>query len=899
VVTTTADGGPGSLRDALNQVNADTSHALYASPSNPSVDEIDFAVTASSDTGGGFNAGNGVATITPQSPLPFITNAVTLDGWTQPTFAGTPRIELNGSQAGTASGLEIDSTNDTMSVTIRGLDINSFSNSGLLLYNRYTNSGNDVVEGCYLGTDVSGTARMPNGAGIGISTSGNRIGTNGNGVNDTAEDNLISGNNTFGMNLGGPGATGNVIAGNHIGTDVTGTQALPNAGGGIQVIGGASNNTIGTSGHDTDNAGERNLISGNNLNFTNGILINPGCSNNVIAGNYIGTDVTGTSRLSNGAEGIRLNGDHSFIGTDANGVASAGTRNVISGNGSIGVDIGVASAYDNIVAGNYIGTEATGTAALGNENGVEIFGGATNNTVGGTTAAARNIIAGNGNNNGPVQVGLGQGSSGNVVEGNYIGTDVNGVALGGATGVFIQDTSNNTIGGAVPGAGNLIAGTGGLGGVVPVQDNGFTTSGDSILGNSIHDNAFGGINLSGGANNNQAAPVLTAARSGLGITVVTGTVTSVPSATVRVEFFANAPGDAEGRTLLGSQSVTTDAAGNGSFTAVPSAAAPAGQNLVTATVTDPSGDTSTFSASVLAAALPPASLSGVVWEDFNNDGQVDFGESGISGVTVTLTGTDFLGRAVNQSQTTDSDGAYVFANLLPGNYYLTETAPTGYTQGIDSVGTAGGSVSATDQFSVALGLGVNGLNYNYGEQPPAGGKVHEGQTAGIGFWNNKNGQALIKSLNGSTSTQLGNWLAATLPNTFGAKAGSNNLTGKSNAFVLALFQQDFVMKGVKLDAQVLATALAVYATNSTLDPTKVAACYGFTVSGDGAGTATFSVGCNGDAFGVANNTRMTLIDLLLATDAQAVNGVLYNGNKDKRSDANAVFSAVNEAGSDD
>jgi hypothetical protein len=101
---------------------------------------------------------------------------------------------------------------------------------------------------------------------------------------------------------------------------------------------------------------------------------------------------------------------------------------------------------------------------------------------------------------------------------------------------------------------------------------------------------------------------------------------------------------------------------------------------------------------------------------------------------------------------------------------------------------------------------------------------------------------------------------------------------------------------VKLDAQVLATALSVYVTNATLDSTQVAAQYGFTVSGDGVGTATVNVGSNGDAFGVANNTVMTVLDLLLATDAQAVNGVLYNGNTTKRNHANNVYSAVNQAG---
>jgi hypothetical protein len=298
---------------------------------------------------------------------------------------------------------------------------------------------------------------------------------------------------------------------------------------------------------------------------------------------------------------------------------------------------------------------------------------------------------------------------------------------------------------------------------------------------------------------------------------------------------------------------------------------------------------------------PPASLSGTVFEDFNNDGEVDFGERGIPGGSIHLTGTDDLGNAVAQCMETDADGAYYFLNLRPGNYYLTETQPSGYTQGINTVGTAGGSLVATDQFFVALGSGVNGLNYNYGERPPAGDSIQHGQTATIGFWNNKNGQNLIKALPVVTNadgsvTSVANWLAVTLPNIFGASAGANNLAGKSNASVAALFQSDFILKGVKLDAQVLATALSVYVTNVTLDSTQVAAQYGFTVSGDGVGTAAVNVGSNGDAFGVADNTVMTVLDLLLATDAQAVNGVLYNGSTTKRNHANNVYSAINQAG---
>jgi hypothetical protein len=133
-------------------------------------------------------------------------------------------------------------------------------------------------------------------------------------------------------------------------------------------------------------------------------------------------------------------------------------------------------------------------------------------------------------------------------------------------------------------------------------------------------------------------------------------------------------------------------------------------------------------------------------------------------------------------------------------------------------------------------------------------------------------------------------------NLYGANSG-NDLAGLSNAYIAALFQQDFLEQGPKLGAQVLATALAVYATSATLDSTAVAASYGFVVSGDGVGAATWNVGANGDAFGVANNTTMTVMDLLLATDDQAINGLLYNGNAARRNAANAVYSALNQAGS--
>jgi hypothetical protein len=308
------------------------------------------------------------------------------------------------------------------------------------------------------------------------------------------------------------------------------------------------------------------------------------------------------------------------------------------------------------------------------------------------------------------------------------------------------------------------------------------------------------------------------------------------------------------------------------------------------------GIVSSFSPFAIFEAAPRATLSGMVFEDFNDDGQVDFGEQGIAGVTISLTGTDDLGSPVALSQTTDADGTYVFGNLRPGSYTITEAQPAGYTQGINTVGTAGGTVVG-DQFSITgLGIGIDGLNYNFGERPAATGPITKGQTAGIGFWNNKNGQALIKALNGGVGTQLGDWLARTFPHMFGQDSGSNNLAGQNNASIASFFQSRFVVHGQKLDAQVLATALAVYVTDPTLDSTGVGTQYGFVVGGNGVATATYNVGSNGAAFGVADNTTMTMMDLLLAADAQAVNGVLYNGNTTRRNLANTVFSAINEAG---
>jgi len=333
-------------------------------------------------------------------------------------------------------------------------------------------------------------------------------------------------------------------------------------------------------------------------------------------------------------------------------------------------------------------------------------------------------------------------------------------------------------------------------------------------------------------------------------------------------------------------------------------------------VTAEDKDTGLSDAATIAVdVLAPPTIQGLVWVDANNDGEVNFGETAVPGVTITLTGIDDLGQSVNRVVQTDANGVYVFANLRPSNadgYTISETQPAGLADGQDILGTVNGvpvgSNAVNDVFS-GIVLSQGGLlaeNYNFGERPAPSGGVSAGQTATIGYWQNRNGQKLIQALNGGPSaTQLGHWLAAMFPNMYGA------LDGKTNAQVAAHYKTLFsrctrkAPSGPpKTDAQVLATALAVYVTNQTLAGTTAAA-YGFQVSATGVGTQTFDVGNSGAAFGAANHSNVSVVDLLLAVNARSRHGLLYDQNGDGqissseagyRTMANDVFSGINETG---
>jgi titin len=527
----------------------------------------------------------------------------------------------NGAASNTIGGTQPGAANVISGNLLEGVLITDAGSSG------------NVVAGNLIGTDTTGTKALGNDSGVEI-----RLGAANNtlGGTDPGAGNVISGNQSgviIGDNSGG--ANDNVLLGNRIGTDVTGTVPLGNTGFGILIQNGSTSNTIGGTAQ-----GTANVISGN----SNGVRLD--ASANVVLGNLIGTDKNGTVQLGNksfgivvgnGASntiggtvqgaanvisgnfiGVRLEGTSNvvlgnLIGTDKSGTKALGTGdgmeilggnntiggtapgagNVISGNYN-GVVIGIepASSTQNVVLGNRIGTDVTGTVPLGNINdGILIQSGSSSNTIGGTAQGAGNVVSGNGNG---VVIGYPVPGDQNVVLGNLIGTDVTGTVPLGNTkdGIRIEGQgTSNTIGGTVAGAGNTIAFNHGFGVLVG------SSTGTDIRQNSIFANTSGGIGIGG-----EPGPVL-----GTPIHIVgnnpgdqqSGTLDAAKSTTYILEFFTNAvcdpSGFGQGQTFVTSITVTTDANGHAGFTAFIPQSFLVGEPFITATATDPNGTTSGFS----------------------------------------------------------------------------------------------------------------------------------------------------------------------------------------------------------------------------------------------------------------------------------------------------------------
>jgi parallel beta-helix repeat protein len=514
-VTNTAASGPGSFQQAILTANANTG-----------LDTIVFQIS-----------GAPPFIIRPTSALPALTDPVVIDATTQPGYAGKPVIELDGaSTSGGTIGLRCTAGYSTL----RGLAISQFPVQAIEL-----DGPSNVIQGNFIGTDVTGMIQNDNGVcGILVKSAGNLIGGtnagNGNlispgaipnsagiyilgagnnivqgnliGVNAAgtgafnsvydgiilyasggnliggpvaAARNIISGNGASGIYLTGANTAGNVIQGNYLGTGISGSTAVRNVRDGITLVSAPGNMIC------------SNLISGNGAA---GVSLQ-GASSNQLFGNFIGTDVTGEFAVSNYNLGVFISGG----GWNQIGGTNPGAGNVISGNPQHGIAL-TGGTSTNLIQGNLIGLTAAGNSGLGNaEDGIAINGG-TGNTIGGTTAGARNVISGNGSNGVDI---VQLTDSGNVVLGNYIGTDVTGTQSIGnkLTGVLIEGCSN-LIGGTVAGAGNVISGNSQVGlwlvgtnGNVKgnvIQGNliGLTAAGTAGLGNGVSSLACAGIGIS-------------------------------------------------------------------------------------------------------------------------------------------------------------------------------------------------------------------------------------------------------------------------------------------------------------------------------------------------------------------------------------------------------------------
>ena len=450
MVTNTADGGPGSLRQAI--LDAD------GNPNPPgAVDQIQFNIS-----------GSGRRSIQPLSALPNITDPVLIDGTTQPGFAGSPLVELDGELAGTdVTGLTfttgfVDSTLQQPISGVKGLLIDRFSANGISLLT----SGSNLVQSNLIGVENPAAAHIGNGGdGIHISTSGNIIGGTATGDGNVISDNGANGILLFAESES-TAPTGNVIQGNLIGMDPAGTSGLGNQVG-IN-LGAGSQNTVGG-----PIVSARNIISGNGTQ-----IIISDAGGELVQGNFIGADIHGDSGVALAVAGLMIdNSPNNVIGG-----TEPGAGNLISGNES-GLVVSGSMATGNLIQGNLIGTDASGTFRVENSlDGVVFQNSAANNTVGGTTPGARNVISGNGERG--IQ-GLSS-STGNTIEGNFIGTDRSGLAaLGNLNGgISLFDSTNYVIGGTQTGAGNVISGNGSVGVIVDGDSSGPST-GNIIEGNKI------------------------------------------------------------------------------------------------------------------------------------------------------------------------------------------------------------------------------------------------------------------------------------------------------------------------------------------------------------------------------------------------------------------------------
>ncbi len=459
-VSSTADSGPNTLRQAILESNANPAPAGQSN-------RIDFEI------------GAGARVIEPTSALPTILATVAIDGTTSSILGQT--IEIRGDLAGAdVDGLTIEAPG----VKVAGLTIDSFGGDGILILDApgvviggtaggdgnvisgnarngvdiaYGSTG-AVLLGNLIGVDSSGAKELPNLIdGVLVNDSGGVV----IGGTDPGAANVVSGNDLNQVFITGAGSSGAVVLGNRIGTDSSGRLRLATSAGVGVFLSDVSGVTVGGT-----EPGAGNVVSANG---TSGVeVFGSDSTGDLVEGNTIGLDLTGEFSLANAADGVLIEG-----GVDATiGGTAAGARNVISGNLANGVEITGVGATGNLVIGNLIGAAADylnpagGVSSLiGNQgDGIRVdgTGGAQGNTIGGTAAGAGNVITQNRANGVEIDGELATLATGDVIVGNIIGVDTStGVSRGSSndlSGVAVVDSAGIRIGGPTPAERNVISG---------------------------------------------------------------------------------------------------------------------------------------------------------------------------------------------------------------------------------------------------------------------------------------------------------------------------------------------------------------------------------------------------------------------------------------------------------
>lgn len=419
-----------------------------------------------------------------------------------------------------------------------------------------------------------------------------------------ANGNVVSGNGQNGIHLLGPAGGTNYILGNLIGTDVNGTRPVGNVMAGIAIQ--SDGNQIGGAGSQF-----RNIISGNQQS---GIYLwGTRASNNVVQCNYIGTDYTGSTPMGNGPSGFYSG--LAISNAPSNKIGGIGLGNVISANGDKGITLNGLAATGEIIQGNYIGTDFMGLLPLGNTNGGIYIYSAGDNRIGGILPGMGNIISANG------AVGVYcSGASSNLILGNFLGTKADGAsALGNLWHniEFLNAASNNQVGDGTPAGDNRIAHvrTAGYDGI-RVRDG---CLGNLVLGNSIFSNGNetrNGLGIDIGADGISITniPSLQEVAGNDRLLVIAGVLTNASNRAFHIQFYANhqtnVTGFGEGLVYIGATNVSTDASGYSRFVlglSRPSASL----NWISATATDVTkkNNTSEFSMDQMVAMIPAISFA--------------------------------------------------------------------------------------------------------------------------------------------------------------------------------------------------------------------------------------------------------------------------------------------------